>query len=164
MNFCHKHCKDLLIEEIKCNTCYLKQVDHPHKSSYVLRLAKQAIFVPINGNLLCCKIDTNLFMNDWAVFLYHNKLLWDQPIVMELLYFPIKFYFMESAVNCLRPLELSQRQCLSNVLPGSHFGLALYVFLHFFLIFFYIYFLQALYTTNRLAPDYLITSVLLTIF
>ena len=43
---------------------------------------------------------------------------------MELLYFPIKFYFMESAVNCLRPLELSQRQCLSNVLPVSHFGLA----------------------------------------
>ena len=69
MNFCHKHCKDLLIEEIKCTTCYLKQVDHPHKSSYVLRLAKQAIVVPIIGNLLCRKIDTNLFMNDdWAVF------------------------------------------------------------------------------------------------
>ena len=30
--------------------------------------------------------------------------------------------------------------------------------------FLYIYFLQTLYTTNRLAPDYLITSVLLTIF
>ena len=32
------------------------------------------------------------------------------------------------------------------------------------LFFIYLFFLQTLYTTNRLAPDYLITSVLLTIF
>ena len=61
-------------------------------------------------------------MSDWAVF-FIPQLLWDQPVVMELLYFLIKFYSVESSVNCLRPPELSQRQCLSNVLPVSHFGL-----------------------------------------
>ena len=27
----------------------------------------------------------------------------------------IEFYFMESAVNCFRPLELTQRQCRHGV-------------------------------------------------
>ena len=100
MNFCQKHCKDLLIECIKLYSL-LSETGWPPQQIKLCtksRLNSYAKVVAINGNKLCRKIDTNLFMNDWAVFFYTTIV---GSTNMGLLYLSIKFCFMESAVNYL---------------------------------------------------------------
>ena len=74
-----------------------------------------------------------------------NRKKWNRPIISRVILF----------LNLLNWYDFGMLQftCTDTIDYFFHF-----------LIFFIFYFLETLYTTNRLAPDYLITSVPLTIF